>query len=88
MALEKHDVEVMHVKVLSVATPGSQQRVAWSTPTPRTMAKGALNRVGCGALVVAGCFRHAVMTWSIGTLIPRDMLSRGVSDIVKVKGAS
>lgn len=85
MTLEGHKVEVMHVRVLSVATPGSGQGESWMAVSPRTMASGALDRVGSDVGSTAGCFRHAVVLWAVDTFVPGAWLARMVSGQVKAK---
>lgn len=70
MVLEGYDVEVMHVRVASVATPGSGEPPSFGTVTPSTFARGALDRVGCGEGETMGCFRHGVMVGLPEFLIP------------------
>ena len=70
MEVENYDVEVMHLRVTSVSTPGSEEPVSFGTVTPQVFAKGALDRVGCREGTSFGCLRHAVMVGLAETLIP------------------
>lgn len=70
MKLEGYDVEVMYLRVASVATPGSGEPVSFGTVTPSVFARGALDRVGCPEGETMGCFRHGVVVGLTEFLIP------------------
>ena len=80
MALEGYDVEVLHVPVLSAASAASQESVGGMTVSPLTMARGVLDRVGCGDESTMGCFRHAVVAAVLDALVPRKMVGKMTKD--------
>lgn len=84
MAVENQQIEIMHLRVLAVATPSSREEVSLATVTPRTMAKGALDRVGCGAASTSGCFRHEILIWFM-ELLPHDFVAKGISELNRKK---
>ena len=85
MESENYDVEVMYLRVASVATPGSGEPPSFGTVTPKTFAKGVLDRVGCTEGETFGCFRHAVMVGLAETLIPNSTKVMGNMSTSMVK---
>jgi len=83
MKLEGYKVEVMHLRVLSVATPGSGHVQSWMNVAPRTMARGALDRVGSGVSSTNGCLRHAIIVWAMETFLPKAWVAQMVSGQVR-----
>ena len=53
-------VEVLAITPGNVRTGGHKPPLAWGTPDARSFAQAALGCVGCGRLVVAGYWRHAM----------------------------
>ncbi|ETN43823.1 uncharacterized protein HMPREF1541_11147 [Cyphellophora europaea CBS 101466] len=84
MIVEGHDIEIMHLRVFSVATKSSHDAPSFVTSTPRAMAMAGLDRVGCGAASTAGLLRHGIIIWLI-ELMPRQMLGVSLSGQVKWK---
>lgn len=86
MAVERgwEGVEVMHLRVLSVATKSSHEKASWVHLTPRGFARAALDRVGCGMASTAGCWIHDVLVW-VMELMPREWIGRNVSAQVREK---
>ena len=61
MKAENKDIEVLRILVGNTRTdlrPGVVESAM--TPSLRTMAKAALNKVGCGKSALVGCFPHAL----------------------------
>lgn len=67
---EGKDVEVLGVLVGDTATASKIPRKAASVmcPSPRTMAKATLQKVGCGRSVVSGYLVHAVQVYALSCL--------------------
>ena len=84
MIMEGQDVEIMYLRVLSVATKSSGETASWVNVTPNAIARDALARVGSGVASTAGCFHHEVIIW-LTELLPRQMLGLHVSKQVKAK---
>lgn len=87
MEAEKYDIEVMYLRVFSVATPGNMEIPSFVSPTPALFARGVLDRVGCPEGETHGCFRHALMVGLAQTLIPnsRKVLGNMGHEAVKQK---
>lgn len=73
---EGHQIEFLGI-VVGMVTDVSHRKSAVSLMTPgaRTMAKAALDRVGCGKGVVIGYWGHAVQHWLM-ELLPRGLRTR------------
>jgi 17beta-estradiol 17-dehydrogenase / very-long-chain 3-oxoacyl-CoA reductase len=85
MVEEGYDhIEIMCLKVASVATKSSQTPPSYTAPTPRAMAKAGLDRVGCGRVTTGVMLRHEVMFAVMG-LMPKRMLSGIINQISKPK---
>ena len=84
LILEKQKIEVLHIRVLSAATPGSGATQSFMTVSPQKMARSALDRIGSGVPSTAACLRHEIMIW-ITELFPGDMLSKKISGDIKKK---
>lgn len=86
MAVERgwEGVEVLHLRVLSVATTSSRETASWVHLTPREFSRAALDRVGCGMVSTAGCWTHDVLVW-VMELMPREWIGRNVSAQVREK---
>lgn len=85
MALEGYDVELLHIRVMAVATPSSREPVSWWAVSPRVAARGYLDRAGSGVASTAGCFRHEMIMWMVGLLMSNEAVSKGASGMVKHK---
>lgn len=73
MKMLGQDVEVMHLRVFSVATKTSMEQQSVLIPSPRAMAKAALDRVGNGSASTVGFMRQAIVIWLL-ELMPRQMI--------------
>ena len=73
MRADKKNVEVQCVRVGNVQSAGNDAEIGMATPDSRSMAAGALNRVGSGALVI-GHWRHLLPVASVD-LFPRSLLT-------------
>jgi len=60
MRAEGRKVEVLGIRVGSTSTPKYPVATGLFTPTSRTMASAALDRVGCGRSLVWGYWGHAI----------------------------
>ena len=60
MRAEGKDVEVMGIRVGSVQSAGNDVEVGFFIPTSRQMAKAALERVGCGRVLLCAFWPHAL----------------------------
>lgn len=85
LALEGIDIELLHIRVMAVATPSSQEKPSAMTVTPHAMARGALNRVGSGVASTAGCLRHEIIYWVFESLMSKQAISTMTSGMVKHK---
>lgn len=81
MQVEKKDVEVQCVRVGNVRSSSNDSNASLSTPDARSMAAGALNRVGSGALVI-GHWKHLLPASSLD-LFPRSMLSSHMAQVMR-----
>ena len=80
---EGKDVEVLAVSVGRVTDVSHNKKEAsFFTPSARTMARAALQRVGCGKSVVVGYVGHAVQKFLVG-LLPSSVTSIAVASLMK-----
>ena len=80
---EGKDVEVLAISVGRVTDVSHHKKDAsFFTPNARTMAKAALQRVGCGKPVVVGYVGHALQKFLVG-LLPFSITSRAVTSLMK-----
>ncbi|MCJ1281884.1 hypothetical protein MMC26_001207 [Xylographa opegraphella] len=61
-------LEVLAITPGNVRTGSHRPPLAWGTPDARTFAEAALGCVGCGRLVVAGYWRHAVQVFLLESM--------------------
>ncbi|MCJ1380265.1 hypothetical protein MMC17_003368 [Xylographa soralifera] len=64
-------VEVLAITPGNVRTGSYKPPLAWGTPDARTFAEAALGCVGCGRLVVAGYWRHAIQVFILESIPER-----------------
>ena len=80
---EGKNVEVLAISVGRVTDVSHHKKDAsFFTPSARTMAKAALQRVGCGRPVVVGYMGHALQKFLVG-LLPFSITSRAVTSLMK-----
>ena len=80
---EGKNVEVLAISVGRVTDVSHHKKDAsFFTPSARTMAKAALQRVGCGRPVVVGYVGHALQKFLVG-LLPFSITSRAVTSLMK-----
>lgn len=60
MSAEVKQVEVMGIQVGSVQTAGDDVEEGFFIPSSRNMAKAALERVGCGRVMLCAFWPHAL----------------------------
>ena len=76
-------VEVLAISVGRVTDVSHNKKDAsFFTPSASTMAKAALQRVGCGKPVVVGYVGHALQKFLVG-LLPFSITSRAVTSVMK-----
>ncbi|KAJ5901609.1 hypothetical protein N7495_002137 [Penicillium taxi] len=81
-AAEERNVEVLGLRVGSVRTAGYDIETSLFVPVGRTLASSALNRVGCGRLIVFAYFWHWVQGMAFDVL-PRSALDSITSRVMK-----
>ena len=80
---EGKNVEVLAISVGRVTDVSHHKKDAsFFTPSARTMARAALQRVGCGKSVVVGYVGHALQKFLVG-LLPFSITSRAVTTLMK-----
>ena len=80
---EGKNVEVLGISVGRVTDVSHNKKEAsFFTPSARTMARSALQRVGCGKPVVVGYVGHAVQKFFVG-LLPARLVSDAVTSVMK-----
>lgn len=80
---EGKDVEVLAITVGRVTDVSHNKKAAsFFTPSARTMARAALQRVGCGKPVVVGYVGHAFQRFFVG-LLPSSVTSAAVTSLMK-----
>ena len=80
---EGRNVEVLGVSVGRVTDVShSKKDASFFTPSARTMAKAALQRVGCGRPVVVGYVGHALQRFLVG-ILPFGVTERAVTALMK-----
>ena len=80
---EGKKVEVLAVSVGRVTDVSHNKKDAsFFTPSAGTMAKAALQRVGCGKPVVVGYVGHALQKFLVG-LLPFSITSRAITSLMK-----
>ncbi|MCJ1387580.1 hypothetical protein MMC18_000423 [Xylographa bjoerkii] len=77
-------VEVLAITPGNVRTGSHKPPLAWDTPDARTFAEAALGCVGCGRLVVAGYWRHAIQVFILEAM-PEGMRQRVLSKAMTLK---
>ncbi|KAJ6505294.1 hypothetical protein C8R45DRAFT_972275 [Mycena sanguinolenta] len=75
---EGKDVEVMGLLVGEVQSAGHPVPVGWVTCSSRTLARSALDKVGCGRHTVAPWWRHAVIL-ALVLCLPEALLNWGTT---------
>lgn len=78
---EGQDIEVMNVIVGSVKTAANPVEEEFFIPSDRTMASAALDRVGCGWLMVWGYWRHRVQGVGLDIFPRRVMQDMAISHL-------
>ncbi|KAL2358652.1 putative short chain dehydrogenase/reductase [Cryomyces antarcticus] len=73
MRAEKKDVEVLTVQVGMTSTGTNKVPVNFMTPSARTLARGALQRVGCGQPIAFGHWPHHFTSF-VMNLLPAPIL--------------
>ncbi|KAA6410267.1 MAG: hypothetical protein FRX48_05688 [Lasallia pustulata] len=70
LKVEGKDIEVLGIIVGDTVTPGGRPGtvVSLMTPSPRTMARATLQKVGCGREVVPGYMMHALQIYGVSCL--------------------
>lgn len=90
--LEDAGIEVLGIQAGEVNSGHNTASVTWNRPSSRVMAKAALDKVGCGRVVVAGYWAHGLMTSIIGVLpegMSRSMLVQVFkAEVEKMKAAN
>lgn len=82
-ATEGEDIEVLGIVVGKVtAVSHCSEQVSLSVPSAETMAKAALQKVGCGRAITTGYWAHALQVWAIG-LLPEWMFVRFLGSTIK-----
>lgn len=82
-AVEKEEIEVLGIVVGTVtAVSHYHQPAAFTVPNAETMAKAALQKVGCGRAVTVGYWVHAIQVWAFG-LLPEWMFIKVVGSAIK-----
>jgi short-subunit dehydrogenase len=71
-------IEVLPLRVGSVSTSGLDIKANLFSPTGRTMASAALNRVGCGEYIVWGYWWHRLQGLGFD-ILPRSVLLSAVT---------
>ena len=80
---EGKNVEVLAISVGRVTDVShNKKNASFFTPSARTMAKAALQRVGCGKPVVVGYVGHALQKFLVG-LLPFSITSRAITSLMK-----
>ena len=80
---EGKNVEVLAISIGRVTDVSHNKKEAsFFTPSARTMARAALQRVGCGKPVVVGYVGHAVQKFFVG-LLPSSLTSTAVTSLMK-----
>ncbi|MCJ1316434.1 hypothetical protein MMC15_001755 [Xylographa vitiligo] len=77
-------VEVLAITPGNVRTGSHKPPLAWGTPDARTFAEAALGCVGCGRLVVAGYWRHAMQVFILEAM-PEGLRQRVLSKEMTLK---
>ncbi|KAK5117847.1 hypothetical protein LTR85_008621 [Meristemomyces frigidus] len=86
MAAERHDVEVICIMVGMVATT-PDRKTTFLVPSPRQMAKGSLDVVGCGRCVTWGYWPHALQFGTIFAM-PEWLVTKLITGIAKKEKAA
>jgi 17beta-estradiol 17-dehydrogenase / very-long-chain 3-oxoacyl-CoA reductase len=63
MVATKKDVDAIGIIVANVRSAANDAPLGFTTPSARRMARAALNRVGCGKMVVHGYWPHWLQTF-------------------------
>ena len=80
---EGKSVEVLGISVGRVTDVShNKKKPSFFTPSARTMARAALQRVGCGKPVVVGYVGHALQKFFVG-LLPARLVSDAVTSVMK-----
>ena len=83
LASEGKNVEVLAISIGRVTEVSHNKKEAsYFTPSARTMARAALQRVGCGKSVVVGYVGHAAQKFLVG-LLPSSVTSIAVTSLMK-----
>lgn len=72
---EKRNVDILGLRVAEVNSPGHPVPPNLFRPAPRVLASAALNRVGCGRVIVFAYFPHWLQGLSFDVL-PRSLLMK------------
>lgn len=85
MSAEGKDVEVMGIQVGSVQSSGNDVAGGFFIPTSRRMAKAALERVGCGRMMVSAFWPHALQV-GLAEMLPEGWLREiGIRTVTGLK---
>ena len=85
MRAEGKDVEVMGIRVGSVQSQGNDVESGFFIPTSRRMAKAALDRVGCGRMMVCAFWPHALQV-RLAEMLPEGWLREiGIRTVRRLK---
>jgi len=76
MSVEGKQVEVMGIRVGSVQSTGNDVEQGFFIPSSRRMAKAALERVGCGRVMLCAFWPHALQV-GVAEMLPERWLQRG-----------
>ena len=80
---EGKNVEVLGISVGGVTDVShNKKKASFFTPSAKTMARAALQRVGCGRPVVVGYVGHALQKFFVG-LLPASVVSDAVTSLMK-----
>lgn len=82
MRAEDIDIEVLCVRISTVATDNVPRENSLFVPNARKMARECLNRVGCGKSVVFGYWAHALQAGLLMAL-PKWIVDRTVISVAK-----
>lgn len=87
LAIKGHrdDVEILNVRVgETTETSAITRPVGLFAPSASTMARAALQRVGCGRPLVVGYFPHAIQQAAMN-LMPRSLRNTGFQDVIRTR---
>jgi 17beta-estradiol 17-dehydrogenase / very-long-chain 3-oxoacyl-CoA reductase len=82
MRAENVDIEVLCVRISSVATDNVPRENSLFVPNARKIARESLNRVGCGKSVVYGYWAHALQAEML-TALPKWIIDMTVISVAK-----